>query len=90
MDTGGRLIAGSHIRNEFVCINADDITRRVTFISLLNFNRCCLSYIFIICTTRNRVISDQVQNCGAVGSGLKPNSLCRSLDMTLKLSIKLF
>uniref|UniRef100_A0A161WVK5 Cellulose synthase n=1 Tax=Daucus carota subsp. sativus TaxID=79200 RepID=A0A161WVK5_DAUCS len=31
MDTGGRLIAGSHIRNEFVCINADDITRRGHF-----------------------------------------------------------
>ena len=25
MDTGGRLIAGSHNRNEFVLINADDI-----------------------------------------------------------------
>lgn len=25
MDTGGRLIVGSHNRNEFVLINADDI-----------------------------------------------------------------
>ncbi|XP_042492167.1 cellulose synthase A catalytic subunit 2 [UDP-forming]-like [Macadamia integrifolia] len=27
MDTGGRLVAGSHNRNEFVVINADDIAR---------------------------------------------------------------
>ena len=32
MATGGRLIAGSHIRNEFVLINADDIARvRISF-----------------------------------------------------------
>lgn len=29
MDTGGRLIAGSHIRNEFVCINADNTIERL-------------------------------------------------------------
>ncbi|KAL8110634.1 cellulose synthase A catalytic subunit 5 [UDP-forming]-like [Apium graveolens] len=29
MDTGGRLIAGSHIRNEFVCINADSTIERL-------------------------------------------------------------
>lgn len=27
MDTGGRLIAGSHNRNEFVLINADENAR---------------------------------------------------------------
>lgn len=27
MDTGGRLIAGSHIRNEFVLIKADEFGR---------------------------------------------------------------
>ena len=34
MDTKGRLIAGSHNRNEFVLINADEIARvSVTWIS---------------------------------------------------------
>lgn len=27
MNTGGRLVAGSHNRNEFVLINADEIGR---------------------------------------------------------------
>ncbi|PNX67496.1 cellulose synthase A9, partial [Trifolium pratense] len=27
MDTNGRLVAGSHNRNEFVLINADDTAR---------------------------------------------------------------
>jgi len=33
MNTGGRLIAGSHNRNEFVLINADESARvRITFV----------------------------------------------------------
>ncbi|WOG93684.1 hypothetical protein DCAR_0312970 [Daucus carota subsp. sativus] len=40
MDTGGRLIAGSHIRNEFVCINADDITRRLNSAKALSGHEC--------------------------------------------------
>lgn len=33
MDTGGRLIAGSHNRNEFVLINADENARVSHFIN---------------------------------------------------------
>jgi len=36
MNTGGRLIAGSHNRNEFVLINADD-TARVRFLNFVFF-----------------------------------------------------
>lgn len=38
MDTKGRLVAGSHNRNEFVLINADEIGRvsaQNTYVSLL-------------------------------------------------------
>lgn len=34
MNTGGRLVAGSHNRNEFVLINADEIGR-VSFLFFL-------------------------------------------------------
>jgi len=36
MDTKGRLIAGSHNRNEFVLINADEVGR-VSAIKILSF-----------------------------------------------------
>ncbi|KAL8133086.1 cellulose synthase A catalytic subunit 5 [UDP-forming]-like [Apium graveolens] len=39
MDTGGRLIAGSHIRNEFVWINADE-TRRLHPAKALSVQIC--------------------------------------------------
>lgn len=38
MDTGGRLIAGSHIRNEFVCINADNTVERVSISVTLTYH----------------------------------------------------
>jgi hypothetical protein len=49
MDTKGRLIAGSHNRNEFILINADEVARVSPFvhaflIASLNFfeNKCSI------------------------------------------------
>jgi len=42
MDTNGRLVAGSHNRNEFVLINADD-TARVSVIPS-SFSQTCLLF----------------------------------------------
>jgi len=41
MDTNGRLVAGSHNRNEFVLINADD-TARVSVIPSSLSQTCLL------------------------------------------------
>lgn len=47
MNTGGRLVAGSHNRNEFILINADEIGRvsvciNPHFVSLF----CCFFFGF--------------------------------------------
>ena len=45
METKGRLIAGSHNRNEFILINADEVARVSPFlIASLNFseNKCSI------------------------------------------------
>lgn len=47
MHTGGRLVAGSHNRNEFVLINADE-NGRVTSLSLLNF----IGFLGLLCPSK--------------------------------------
>lgn len=47
MDTGGRLVAGSHNRNEFVLINADEIGRVIL----------CFSFIFSLVDSRFSILS---------------------------------
>lgn len=47
MNTGGRLVAGSHNRNEFVLINADEIGR-VSFLFFFFFYKPHLHFIVIV------------------------------------------
>lgn len=47
MNTGGRLVAGSHNRNEFILINADEIGRVSVCINpqyRFSFHLCCLFF----------------------------------------------
>lgn len=46
MDTNGRLVAGSHNRNEFVLINADDTAR----VSVIPFSLSQTCFLFNTCS----------------------------------------
>jgi hypothetical protein len=49
METKGRLIAGSHNRNEFVLINADEIARvSVTWISSSSSSSAAAFFFLIV------------------------------------------